>query len=458
MRENILKNKDYYHFLVQYQGNIEEEFQSYPMYFIQIISDRYAILSIPREDLKIIDDGPPFSTIVYIKPSAMYTLQQISPLDASQADFLQLENLPLNLTGKGVTVAVIDTGLDYLNEEFMDRNGISRIDLIWDQTIDSDKKYENMKIPFGTIYSNAEIQSAIDERKKGNDPYSIVPSKDEYGHGTKMAGLIGATGKNPDLKGVVPDCRFISIKLIEDISYKQIFRATVPVFNIGVLFAALEFLYEYSLRSESPLVIYIPLGSNLGNHNGNSILDQFIDFISINADIIIVTATGNEGMSGSHASGEISEEEITKVIDLDVPPEVKNIWIIRLRFYDLQPGIWKLRLSGDLILDASFNIWIPQQGLIHPNTRLSPANTYGTLTNPGNSSFTATIAAYNQSNNNILNYSGLAFSNNFVNTIDVAAGGVNALTVAPNNTTDIVNGTSVASAIAAGLCYFNGQL
>ena len=511
MRENILKNKDYYHFLVQYQGNIEEEFQSYPMYFIQIISDRYAILSIPREDLKIIDDGPPFSTIVYIKPSAMYTLQQISPLDASQADFLQLENLPLNLTGKGVTVAVIDTGLDYLNEEFMDRNGISRIDLIWDQTIDSDKKYENMKIPFGTIYSNAEIQSAIDERKKGNDPYSIVPSKDEYGHGTKMAGLIGATGKNPDLKGVAPDCRFISIKLIEDISYKQIFRATVPVFNIGVLFAALEFLYEYSLRSESPLVIYIPLGSNLGNHNGNSILDQFIDFISINADIIIVTVTGNEGMSGSHASGEISEEEITKVIDLDVPPEEKNIWIeiwvdapnilsidvvspsgentgvvnsfinntvyynfifektllkvnyyipeeysgnelIRLRFYDLQPGIWKLRLSGDLILDASFNIWIPQQGLIHPNTRLSPSNTYGTLTNPGNSSFTATIAAYNQSNNNILNYSGLAFSNNFVNTIDVAAGGVNALTVAPNNTTDIVNGTSVASAIAAGAC------
>lgn len=82
-----------------------------------------------------------------------------------------------------------------------------------------------------------------------------------------------------------------SIKLIEDISYKQIFRATVPVFNIVVLFAALEFLYEYSLRSESPLVIYIPLGSNLGNHNGNSILDQFIDFISINADIIIVTVT-----------------------------------------------------------------------------------------------------------------------------------------------------------------------
>ena len=36
--------------------------------------------------------------------------------------------------------------------------------------------------------------------------------------------------------------------------------------------------------------------------------------------------------------------------------------------------------------------------------------------------------------------------------VDVAAGGVNALTVAPNNKTSIVNGTSVSTAVAAGVC------
>ncbi|KHD17217.1 S8 family peptidase [Clostridium butyricum] len=512
MPENILKNKDYYHFLVHYQGDIESEMKSYPLFFITIINDKYAILSLPRDKMNIIDDGSPFSTIVYIKPTAMYTLQQISPATASQANFLQLENLPLNLTGKGVYIAVVDTGIDYLSEEFMDANGNSRIDLIWDQTIDSDKPpSKERKVPFGTVYTYDEIQAAINEKRKGNDPYTIVPSKDEHGHGTKMAGLIGATGKNPALKGIVPECRFLIIKLIEDISYKEHFTATVPVFNICILFASLQFLYEYSLTSENPLVVYFPLGSNMGYHRGNGIFDQFINFISIHTDIIIVTCTGNEAMTNSHASGQISEEEKTRVVDLDIPVEEKNlgveIWVeppnilsidvvspsgentgivnsiinntvyykfifekttlkvnyyvpeeysgnelIRLRFYDLQPGIWKLRLSGDLILDASFNIWIPQKGLISPNTRLSPADTYGTITNPGNSDFSATIAAYNQNNNNIVNYSGVAFSYNFINTIDLAAGGVNALTVAPNNTTDIVNGTSVASAIGAGAC------
>ncbi|MCQ2017588.1 S8 family peptidase [Clostridium butyricum] len=512
MPESILKDKNHYHFLVHYQGDIKKEMESYPSFFITIINDKYAILSLPTDKMNIIDDGSPFSTIVYIKPTALYTLQQISPAQASQANFLQLENLPLNLTGKGVTVAIVDTGIDYLSEEFMDYDGNSRIDLIWDQTIDSDKPpSENPKVPFGTVYTNEEIQAAINEKRKGNDPYTIVPSKDEYGHGTKMAGLIGATGKNPLVKGIVPECRFISIKLIEDISYKEKFGASVPIFNIAVLFSSLQFLYEHSLISESPLVIYFPLGSNMGYHRGNGIFDQFINFISIHTDIIIVTCTGNEAMTNSHASGQISEEEKTRVIDLDIPPEEKNIaveiWVeppnilsidvispsgentgivnsllnntvyykfifektslkvnyyipeeysgnelIRLRFYDLQPGIWKLRLSGDLVLDATFNIWIAQKGIISPNTRLSPSDTYGTITNPGNSEFAATIAAYNQNNNNILNYSGVAFSYNYINTIDVAGGGVNALTVAPDNKTDIVNGTSVASAIAAGAC------
>ena len=35
-----------------------------------------------------------------------------------------------------------------------------------------------------------------------------------------MAGIIGATGKNPNLKGVVPECNFIVVKLLKDFSYE----------------------------------------------------------------------------------------------------------------------------------------------------------------------------------------------------------------------------------------------
>ena len=77
---------------------------------------------------------------------------------------------------------------------------------------------------------------------------------------------------------------------------------------------------------------------------------------------------------------------------------------------------------------------------------------YGTITNPANSIYIITAAAYNQNNNNLVDYSGMAFLNHYIDRIDVAAGGVNALTVAPNNKTAIVNGTSVSAAVVAGVC------
>ena len=46
----------------------------------------------------------------------------------------------------------------------------------------------------------------------------------------------------------------------------------------------------------------------------------------------------------------------------------------------------------------------------------------------------------------------MAFLEEYLNKIDVAAGGVNALTVAPDNKVAIVNGTSVAAAVVAGAC------
>ena len=64
-------------------------------------------------------------------------------------------------------------------------------------------------------------KNAIKAYREGKSPYEIVPSKDEIGHGTNMAGIIGATGKNPNLKGVVPECDFVVVKLIEDIAYKS---------------------------------------------------------------------------------------------------------------------------------------------------------------------------------------------------------------------------------------------
>ncbi|GAA0085213.1 hypothetical protein UT300007_16520 [Clostridium sp. CTA-7] len=509
IKENIFKYPTYSHYVVQYQGDIEKEFSNYPTYYVNIINDRYAIISLP-EEVQEISELPYFSTIVAIKPYDMYTLQEISPLEASQASFLQL-NLPLNLTGRNTLVAIIDTGIDYLNEEFMDYEGNTRIEYIWDQTLDFIDRPNRIKVPFGVTYSKEDIQEAINLSRSGGDPYSIVPSKDEIGHGTEMTGIIGSTGKNPQLKGVVPNCKFVVVKLIEDYGFQKQFNVKIPTFNVTSVFFALNFLYKYELMSNFPMVIYFPLGTSLGNHKGTDLLSRYIDSICMINGIVVVTGTGNERASGGHASGVLSASEPTRTIELDVSPEQENIiveiWteppniisldiispsgentgvinhlinttttytflfektevkvnyyipeessgfqLIRVRFTKLQPGIWIFRVVGDLILDGVFNAWIPQEGISVGGTHFIPADPYGTITSPGNATILVTAAAYNQNNNNILNYSGMAFNTNYAGVIDVAAGGVNALTVAPNNKTAIVNGTSVAAAIAAGAC------
>ena len=124
----------------------------------------------------------------------------------------------------------------------------------------------------------------------------------------------------------------------------------------------------------------------------------------------------------------------------------------RIRFFNLKEGIWNLVLTGQLILDGTYNAWIPQEGISIGGTRFVSSDPYGTVMSPGTSDYVLTAAAYNQTNNTILNYSGMGFLNDYTSRIDIAAGGVNALTVAPNNKTAIINGTSVAGAVVTGAC------
>ena len=50
----------------------------------------YAIVSL-KKNVEINVGEPYFSTIVYVKPAEMFTLEEISPVEASQASFSPIE-------------------------------------------------------------------------------------------------------------------------------------------------------------------------------------------------------------------------------------------------------------------------------------------------------------------------------------------------------------------------------
>lgn len=211
--EYIFNSPDYVHMVIEYSGKIPEEKDKSKEIFINIINNEYAILSIKANVISNDDSLANYQNInlikeiinkrfqdvegfkvIHVLPPQIYTLQEISAIEASGINNLKA-NPNLDLTGEGVIIGIIDTGIDYLSEEFRDANGKSRIISIWDQTIDNNEN-NNGIVSFGTVYNRNEIDKAIGEYNLGRNPYGIVASKDENGHGTGMAGIVGAIGKN----------------------------------------------------------------------------------------------------------------------------------------------------------------------------------------------------------------------------------------------------------------------
>lgn len=87
-------------------------------------------------------------------------------------------------------------------------------------------------------------------------------------------------GINRELTGVAPDCEFIIIKLEEESKeYVDFYYAKgdKPKYRNADIIMALKYLYELSFILDNTMIIYLPLGSNLGDHAGASILERYVD-------------------------------------------------------------------------------------------------------------------------------------------------------------------------------------
>lgn len=469
-----------------------------------IINDKYAVIYFPAPTVSPTLVGASGYAVI----PKLYGLLDTSHLE--EMGVFRIQNNPfLNLRGQGVLLGFVDTGIEYTNPLFKNADNTTRILSIWDQSIENLEATERTYF-FGREFNSEEINIAL----QSEDPLSVVPTIDENGHGTMLAGLAGGSRiEEQNYVGVVPDAQFVVVKLKPA---KQNLRdyVGVPVdavcYQENDIMMGVEYLVWYARSVGRPIAICIGLGTNQGSHDGRGSLADVLETLGNQVGTAIVIAGGNEGNRAHHYYGEIDRSIGYDVVELRVGENESNfsmeLWgnlpgtysvdilspsgeyisriparlnesrqinfifdattiyisyliveaqtgdqLILFRFRNPAPGVWRFHVYGTGIT-SGFHIWLPMEGFISNNTGFIRPNPDTTITNPGDAALAITVTAYNHVNQAIYRNSSRGYSRINIVKPELVAPGENVFSPSIGNTFGIRSGTSVASAITTGLC------
>ena len=503
-------DKGYIDFLVQYEGDIVGRIEKYNDFASAFtIDESYAIVSAVQSRVGFITNLP---EIIYVDSGGVYTIEKITPTEASKAMSFQY-NPYLNLTGQGTLIGIIDTGIDYLNNEFIKEDGTSNIVRIWDQS--QEEINTSDEVVFGVEYKKEDIDKALQLKAQGKDPHSLVSVIDRNGHGTSIAGLIAGRGNESATKGIAMDASIAMVKLKPaDEGFKKFYASnkyTEYQYRNTDILLGIRYLFGVAKELDRPMVIYIPLGTTVGGHDGSSVIERYIDDLSDSSGILFVTSTGNEGIGENHTSGKIEKVGDKKNIELEVgenqdsifmtiyasapdklgisvtspsgdlfeninpkqkngvnlnfiyegtsmtilfiePSELTGDQVIVITAENLRPGIWSFELIGEYIVHGNYDSWLLQRELLDTNTKFLTPTPNTTMTIPSTAYNIIKVSSYNQNNNALVSSSGRGQTRDGRQCPLIAAGGVQAILGAPGNSKKMMSGGSVAGAVVAGCC------
>ena len=302
--------------IVKYTGDLER-IASENIQVTRLLNE-YAILVVPESLIGWLADIP---EIEYIeKPKRLY----FARANGKRASCMTpVQRPPLSLTGRGVLVAVLDSGADYRHPEFRNLDGTTRIRAPWDQTA------EGTPPPgyyVGTEYTQEQLNEALTREgltqqeavREASDEglmqqgavretsgemlarQNVLPvSRDVSGHGTGVLAI--AAGNN----GVAYESEILVVKLGSPRA--DSFPRTTE------LMMGINYVIEKALEYRMPVAINISFGNTYGSHTGKSLLETYIDDISNLWKSVFCVGSGNEGAAAGHAGGRLAAGEIQNV-------------------------------------------------------------------------------------------------------------------------------------------------
>lgn len=484
--------------IVKYSGSLDPV-REFALQVVELRNE-YAVLTVRESDIERLSLTP---QIEYIeKPKRLFFQtengRRVSCINEVQSSRLSLASNVL--FGEGVLVAVIDSGIDYANEDFRNEDGSTRIYKLWDQTIPGNPPQGYF---LGSEYAREQINEALGAGSEA-ERRRIIPSEDTSGHGTAVAGIAAGNGRGSgsQSRGVASKSELLIVKLGRP--REEGFPRTTE------LMQALNYAVEEALKAGRPLAVNLSIGNTYGSHDGSSLLERFIDDISNFWKSTICIGSGNEAAGAGHTAGILGENEEARIqlavqanqatvnvqiwksyvddmeISLVSPSGVRvgplspvlgpqrfRIGGTEILLYYGKPspystaqeiyldflpvgsyitsGIWEIVLTPIRIVRGDYYLWLPSENVLNVGTGFLYPSENTTLTIPSTASRVVTVGAYNSLTFSYADFSGRGFTReeNRVKP-DIVAPGVNVTTTAVGGGTVTVTGTSFAAPFAAG--------
>ena len=423
-----------------------------------------------------------------------------------QAGIAAVQNLTgLELSGEGVLVGIIDTGINYLDPIFRNLDGSTRIRRIWDQEEQSGTAPR--EIGYGSEYTREQINLAI----QSENPKETVPSFDTDGHGTFVASVAcgGASPENLFI-GAAPEAEMVIVKLKEAKEYLREYYFVdrdAGCYQENDLVAAVFYLQKVQEELKRPLVICLAVGTSLGGHGGYSILSEYLQNVAASEGIGIVTGSGNEADKRHHYLG-ILEQENNQPVEINVGNNtrgfVMELWtelpnllalsiasptgqtvgpvslrrgigeyvfvfeqtrvilnyrvlvettgaqLVFFQFDRPGSGIWKIIPETLELGNGIFHIWLPMEEFLTGNVYFIRANPEYTVMEPGDTGAVVCAAYYNGKENSIAVSSGRGYTRDNRIKPDFAAPGINVTGINLRGQFVARSGSSIAVGITSG--------